>query len=36
MLLRQIFHGPNAVQAQTAVRIRIMEVGKDFPMVHGS
>src|SRR5262245_14201097 len=36
LLLRQIFHGPNAVQAQTAVCIRIMEVGKDFWMVHGS
>ena len=35
LLLREIFHGPNAVQAQTAVRIRIMEVGKDFRMVHG-
>jgi hypothetical protein len=35
LLLRQIFHSPNAVQAQTVMGIRIMEVGKDFRMVHG-
>jgi hypothetical protein len=34
VLLRQIFYGPNAVQAQTTLGIRIVEVGKDFRTVH--